>query len=80
MAGTPLAGHASRGAFRGGLGCRRGRQKEIDDIVSVTGRALGCFVTSPILGGGGPVRAGAALGRRAAWNQTEGKLRSGLPA
>ena len=41
--------------------------------MSVTGRALGCCVTSLILGGGGPVRAGAALGRRAAWNQTEQK-------
>ena len=37
MAGTSLAGQASRGALRGGLGCQRGRQKEIDDIVSVTG-------------------------------------------
>jgi hypothetical protein len=83
--GTSLAGQASRGALRPGAawaatGNAAGRRRSTTSFTSVAGRALGCFVTSPILSGGGLVRAGAALGRPAAWNQTEleGKLRSGL--
>ena len=63
---------------RGGLGCQRGRQAGIDDRERYQqGAALSCCVTSLSLCGGGPVRAGAAFGRRAAWNQKEGQLRSG---
>ena len=79
---NPRGGPAPGGApKRGGLGCQRGRQAEIDDRERYRqGAALSCCVTSRSLCGGGPVRAGAAFGRRAAsgWNRKEGQLRSGL--
>jgi hypothetical protein len=63
--GGPRGGEAPRGALRGGLGCKQGRQTEIDDHQRA---ALSCCVTGLPLCWGGPVRAGpgAAFGRRAA--------------
>ena len=70
-------GSAPGGALRGGRGCRRVRQAEIDDRERHRrGAALSCRVTRLSLWGGGAVRAGAAFAsgrRRAAWNRNEGK-------
>jgi hypothetical protein len=70
-------GSAPGGALRGGRGCRRVRQAEIDDRERHRrGAALSCRVTRLSLWGGGAVRAGAAFasGRRrpgaGAWNRT----------